>query len=172
MRRARRGLLLLAAGLALAAALALLAAWWLAARVSSPDAQRELEARLSAALSTPVTIGKLNIAPWSWGRLEARDLRAWPSGEAFGLEISRALGSVDPIALTFGELRLRRVELEGALLKLEVLRASAAARPSAVGSPEAAAAAPPREPGLRESGEGAPPGEPAESAPPSEPGER
>ena len=122
------------------AAVAGLIGWLLIREVSPQFIQSELEQRLSAALATSVTVQDIKVSSHRWIELEARGIHAWPSQEGSGLEIPHVVGSIDPLSLLFGKLRLRRLRFDEA-----VLRAGAVAR-----SPEFArfAAADAAEPGI------------------------
>ncbi len=100
------------------AAAAGLVGWLLVRAVSLQYLQAELEERLSAALATPVTIETITVSPWKWVQLDAREVRAWPGEDGFGLEIPRVVGSIDPLSVLFGEVRLRRLRVEGAVLRV------------------------------------------------------
>jgi len=101
-----------------------LAGWLLVREISPQYLQAELEERLSEALSTTVSVQKVTVSSRGWIQLDARELRAWPAEQGFGLEIPRVVASIDPVSLLLGKLRLRRLHIEGA-----VLREGAIARP-------------------------------------------
>ena len=118
MRRYRS---LIAVALVVFAAAAL--AGWLVVRELSPEyLQAELEERLSAALGTPVTIEKTTVSLGNWIQLDARGVRAWSDEEGSGLEIQRVLGSIDLLSMLAGELRLRELHLNAAVLRVGALR--------------------------------------------------
>ena len=95
---------------------------WLLVREASPQfLQAELQERLSEALATPVTIEKITVSPGGWIQLDAREVRAWPGEDGSGLAIPRVVGSIDPLSLLLGEVRLRRVELDGAVLRFAAI---------------------------------------------------
>jgi hypothetical protein len=136
--------LIVIALVAIAAAAAL--AWWLLVREISPQyLQVELERRLSAALSTPVTIEKLTVSRENWIQLDARGVRAWPDEGGSGLEIPRVVGSIDLLSMLVGELRLRELHIDGAVLRVGATRS----RPAETAVARDAATAPGRQP-LRE----------------------
>ena len=124
MRRYRS---LIVVALLVIAAAAGLAGWLLVREVSPQYLHAELEKRLSAALATPVTIEKLTISPENWIQLNAREVRAWPGEDGFGLEIPRVVGSIDPLSLLVGEVRLRRLHVEGAVLRVGAIGSAAPA---------------------------------------------
>jgi len=97
---------------------AALAGWLLVREISPQYLQAELQTRLSEALDTSVTIEKITVSSTGWLQLDARGLRAWPDEQGFGLEIPRVVGSVDPLSLLVGKLRLRRLRMEGAVLRV------------------------------------------------------
>ncbi len=120
----RRYRSLIVAALLLIALVAGLVGWLLIREVSPQFLQAELEERLSAALATSVTIEDIKVSSMGWIELDARGLRAWPSEEGSGLEIPRVVGSIDPLSLLFGKLRLRRLRFDGAVLRAGVVEAS------------------------------------------------
>jgi hypothetical protein len=97
---------------------AALAGWLLIWEISPQYLHSKLEERLSAALATPVTIEKLTVSRENWIQLDARGVRAWPDGEGSGLEIPRVVGSIDLLSLLLGELRLRALQIDGAVLRV------------------------------------------------------
>jgi len=118
VRRRRRLLVVALFAIVVAAAVA----GWLFVREISPQfLQAELQTRLSEALDTPVTIEKITVSSSGWLQLDASGLRAWPDGQGFGLEIPHVVGSVDPLSLLFGRLRLRRLRMEGAVLRVAAI---------------------------------------------------
>jgi len=112
-----------------------LAGWLLVREVSPQYLQLELEARLSAALATSVTIEDIRVSPGNWIELDAREVRAWTDEAGSGLEIPRVVGSLDPLSLLVGRLRLRKLAFDGA-----VLRAGAIAPPAEFAAPAGTAA--------------------------------
>ncbi|MBW2577392.1 MAG: AsmA-like C-terminal region-containing protein [Deltaproteobacteria bacterium] len=121
MRRYRS---LIVVALLLIAVVAGLAGWLLIREVSPQFLQAELEERLSAALATTVTVENIKVSPNKWIELDAREIHAWPSEDGSGLEIPRVVGSIDPLSLLFGRLRLRRVSFDGAVLRAGVIERS------------------------------------------------
>ncbi len=124
MRRYRS---LIVVALLVIAAAAGLAGWLLVREVSPQYLQAELEKRLSAALATPVTIEKLTLSPENWIQLDAREVRAWSGEDGFGLEIPRVVGSIDPLSLLVGEVLLRRLHVEGPVLRVGAIGSAAPA---------------------------------------------
>ena len=118
--RRHRSLIVLA--LLVIAAVAALAGWLFVRAVSPQYLQAELEKRLSAALGTPVTIEKVTVSWENWIQLDARGVRAWPDEGGSGLEISRVLGSIDLLSMLVGELRLRELHIDGAVLRVGAIR--------------------------------------------------
>ena len=98
--------------------------WLLIREVSPQFLQAELEERLSAALATSVTIENIKVSSSRWIELDASEIHAWPSEDGSGLEIPRVVGSIDPLSLLFGKLRLRRVNFDGAVLRAGVIARS------------------------------------------------
>ncbi len=119
MKRSRS---LIVAALLVIAAVAAMVGWLLVREVSPQYLQAELEKRLSAALATPVTIEKLTVSWENWIQLDARGIRAWPDEGGSGLEVSRVLGSIDLLSMLVGELRLRELQIDGAVLRVGALR--------------------------------------------------
>ena len=103
-------------------AAAALAGWLLIWEVSPQYLHSKLEERLSAALATPVTIQKLTVSQENWIQLDARGVRAWPDEEGSGLEIPRVVGSIDLLSMLVGELRLRALHIDGAVLRVGAIR--------------------------------------------------
>ncbi len=101
---------------------AALAGWLLIWEVSPQYLHSKLEERLSAALATPVTIQKITVSRENWIQLDARGVRAWPDAGGSGLEISRVLGSIDLLSMLVGELRLRELQIDGAVLRVGAIR--------------------------------------------------
>ena len=120
----RRYRSLIVVALLLIAVAAGLLGWLLIREVSPQFLQAELEERLSAALATSVTIENIKVSPNKWIELDAREIHAWPSEDGSGLEIRRVVGSIDPLSLLFGKLRLRRVSFDGAVLRAGVIERS------------------------------------------------
>jgi len=120
----RRYRSLIVVALLLIAVVAGLAGWLLIREVSPQFLQAELEERLSAALATTVTVENIKVSPNKWIELDAREIHAWPSEDGSGLEIPRVVGSIDPLSLLFGRLRLRRVSFDGAVLRAGVIERS------------------------------------------------
>ena len=144
MRRHRS--LIIAILVVIVAATAAGVAGWLFVRELSPQhLQAELERRLSATLSTPVTIEKLTVSRENWIQLDVRGVRAWPDEGGSGLEISRVVGSFDLLSALVGELRLRELHIDGAVLRV----GATGSWPAEPAAPRGAAAAPGRKP-LRE----------------------
>ncbi len=78
----------------------------------------EIEARLEEALGGDVDLGELRIY-LGWGiRFEGRDISIWPQESSTGLHIERLVADVRPLAHLTGQLRLRRILLEGVLLRV------------------------------------------------------
>jgi hypothetical protein len=123
----RRYRILIVAALLTSAVVAAFAGWLLVREISPQYLQTELEERLSATLATPVTIEKLTVSPENWIQLEARGVRAWPDASGSGLEIPRVVGSIDLLPLLVGELRLREVHIDGAVLRTEAISGPLAA---------------------------------------------
>ncbi|MGI9591566.1 MAG: AsmA-like C-terminal domain-containing protein, partial [Myxococcota bacterium] len=73
---------------------------------------------LEAALGGDVDLGELRIY-LGWGiRFEGHDLTIWPGEDDAGLHVERLVADVRPLAHLTGQLRLRRVLLEGATLRV------------------------------------------------------
>lgn len=90
------------------------AAGWIVARRLVPQRlQAELEQRLSETLGTAVRVGGLSVSPGAFVRVDAHQIEAWPSANAAGLSIRQLSGSVDAMSLLTGEVRLRRVLIDG-----------------------------------------------------------
>lgn len=102
------------------------AGYLLVRKVSPPYRQADLEKRLLAALATPVTIEKITASPENWIQLEAREVRAWSGGDGFGLKIPRVVDPIDPLSLRVGERRLRRLHVEGVVLRVGAIGGPAA----------------------------------------------
>ena len=113
---------LIVAALLVIAAVAAMVGWLLVREVSPQYLQTELESRLSAALATPVTIEKLTVSWENWIQLDARGIRAWPDEGGSGLEVSRVLGSIDLLSMLVGELRLKELQIDGAVLRVGAIR--------------------------------------------------
>lgn len=78
----------------------------------------EVEARLADALGGDVDLGELRIY-LGWGiRFEGRDISIWPEEAGTGLHVDRLVADVRPLAHLTGQLRLRRILLEGATLRV------------------------------------------------------
>jgi len=78
----------------------------------------EVEARLAEALGGDVDLGELRVY-LGWGiRFEATDIAIWPHEDGRGLHIERLIADVRPLAHLTGQLRLRRVLLDGATLRI------------------------------------------------------
>ena len=78
----------------------------------------EVEARLADALGGDVDLGELRVY-LGWGiRFEGRDITIWNDEGGNGLRIERLVADVRPLAHLTGQLRLRRILLEGATLRV------------------------------------------------------
>ncbi len=78
----------------------------------------EVEARLADALGGDVDLGELRIY-LGWGiRFEGRDISIWPQESSTGLHIERLVADVRPLAHLTGQLRLRRILLDGVILRI------------------------------------------------------
>jgi hypothetical protein len=117
--RRYRGLAALFLGLFLAASLGGLI---VARRLGPQRLQFELEQRLSAALATPVQVSGLSVSPGTFVRVNAYGVRAWPGLNAPGLDIRRLSGSIDAMSLLVGEVRLRRMLIDGAHLRVSQIQ--------------------------------------------------
>jgi hypothetical protein len=118
----RRFRSLIVIALVVIATVAGLAGWLLVREVSPQYLRIEFQERLSAALETPVTVEEIQVSWENWIQLDARDVRAWSGDAGHGLEISRVVGSIDLLSLLFGELRLREVHIDGAVLRVGAIR--------------------------------------------------
>jgi hypothetical protein len=92
----------------------------IAGRLGPRQVEREIEQRLSQSLGTQVSVEQLAVSPGTFVRVEAEGVSAWPSGaeQRAGLEIERITGSIDAVALAAGEIRLRRIRIDSARLRL------------------------------------------------------
>lgn len=111
MRRARAGIgavIFLAAGLA----------GYVLARPLAPERlHAEVEARLTEALGGQVELGQLRVY-LGWGlHFEGRHVTIWPGSDGTGLHVQRITADVRPFSHLTGQLRLRRITLEGAVLR-------------------------------------------------------
>jgi hypothetical protein len=113
--RLRIGVLvaLVALGVAVAIVIAVSPHW-------TPEQLRlEAEERLGEALRSEVQVGAVEIALGVGIHLEARDVRLWVGDDGPALVVETISIGIEPISLLLGELRPRRMVLEGATLRIE-----------------------------------------------------
>ncbi len=104
-------------GLAILLAAAV-AGFFAAQELSAQRLRTELEERLTELLDGTVEVGELRLAVGLGLRLEGTDVRAWTDGGEAALQIDRVTAWIDPFAHLTGRLRLRRLEIEGARLRV------------------------------------------------------
>ncbi len=104
-------------GLAILLAAAV-AGFFAAQELSAQRLRTELEERLTELLDGTVEVGELRLAVGLGLRLEGTDVRAWTDGGEAALQIDRVTAWIDPFAHLTGRLRLRRLEIEGARLRI------------------------------------------------------
>jgi hypothetical protein len=102
----------LALGMAVAILIAVVPRW-------TPEQLRlEAEERLSAALDSEVQVGAVELALGVGIHLEARDIRLWVGEDGPALVVDTISIGIEPLSLLLGELRPRRMVLEGATLRI------------------------------------------------------
>jgi AsmA-like C-terminal region len=104
-----------------ALALVLLAAgWWAYRTYASPDAlRREIQARLSETLATPVSLGPVGLRVSGDGiELASEGFRAFPTQGEAALSAARVEVEIDLWAALLGEVRVRGLELTAPTLRL------------------------------------------------------
>ncbi len=99
---------------------AAVAAGFLVARSLGPEQiRRTAERTLARALGGEVAVASARLVLGAGVALEASDLRAWSDDHGPGLEVARAAAEVDPLSLLLGRVRLRRIVMEQATLRVE-----------------------------------------------------
>ena len=113
-----RAIASIAAGLALFLATAAVG-FSISTRLWSERLLTEAEEQLTRAIGSPVSIGSLRVHLGLGIEIQAFDIRVWPSPNGARLEVPHASARPRLLPLLFGRLRLSRLLLDGARLRVE-----------------------------------------------------
>lgn len=92
---------------------------FLGARLLSPERLEAIaEAQLSRITGHPVSIGRLEVDFGVGIQLRGEDVEFWPLADGPALRVESAGLGLDPLSLLVGNLRPRRIRLEGAELRI------------------------------------------------------
>ncbi len=99
-------------------AAAVAAGWWVARPLASEHLRSEVEERLSEMLGGEVRVAQLRLSLRLGLRLEGSGIEVWPGHGGPGLWVDRVEADIRLFSHLTGQARLRRIRLEGPLLRV------------------------------------------------------